>query len=121
MRDIKVRAYMPKENKWYSGGAVQLIAMIGKSYGLSEPNAKIIELQEFTGLHDKNGTEIYEGDIITHGRHLNKIFWNKNTPSFMMRNIDKGLDAKDVFLVKSYCSGIEVVGNIYENPELGKS
>jgi hypothetical protein len=42
MREIKFRAWMPKESKWYKGGAIQLTAMLGNSFELSEANGKII-------------------------------------------------------------------------------
>jgi len=89
-------------------------------------------LMQFTGLKDKNGVEIYEGDIVEYhysdggskfigcveyrtdkevntGRGENSTF-----PMFLLRGFDKG---GDWFSVISELATYEVVGNIYQNPE----
>lgn len=66
-----------------------------------------IVLMECIGLKDKNGKEIYEGDVIIAG-------WHWDTPhivEFPLDNsdfIEYGLNGKDV----------EILGNVWENPEL---
>ncbi|MEW6126742.1 MAG: YopX family protein [Acidobacteriota bacterium] len=74
------------------------------------------ELMQFTGLLDKNGSEIFEGDIVSWGSSRNMFikyedrgmyeFWHTETEKahhWGIWNIHKEL---------------EVIGNIYENPEL---
>lgn len=75
------------------------------------------ELMQYTGLKDKNGKKIYEGDIIKAYDHNEKIYYIQEII------YDKyGFFAKDedgLWLIESYEYTIdEIIGNIYENPEL---
>jgi uncharacterized phage protein (TIGR01671 family) len=73
-------------------------------------------VMQFTGLLDKNGVEIYEGDIIR------LEHWG---PSIYKIDFDRGAfyiaksDREEVGDIK-YAEKCEVIGNIYENPELLK-
>lgn len=77
-----------------------------------------IELMQFTGLEDKNGTEIYEGDVVVHdGKRTRPVRWNEEMAAFDMDVSGVAVDQE----CGSYePSTIEVIGNIYENPELLK-
>lgn len=75
-------------------------------------------LMQYTGLKDKNGKEIYEGDIIEHwdNRYIVPPF----TPidrSYEAENVLPHHDGSDDWMSMSNVDW-EVIGNIYENPEL---
>ena len=69
------------------------------------------ELLQYTGLKDKNGKEIYEGDIVKRSK-IYEVFWDMG--SWFVRNKTE----MRCFLLSKYNLDWEVIGNIYENPEL---
>ncbi len=65
-------------------------------------------LMQCTGLRDNNGKLIYEGDIVARGEDKAVIKYDDETTSFYMRWIE----------AETFIEDCEVIGNIYENPEL---
>lgn len=77
-----------------------------------------IELMQYTGLKDTNGVKIFEGDIVKniYSNSKYELFWDEENCCFRMRNID---DDYDYLVLNIREAGmLEVIGNIYENPEL---
>ena len=118
MREVVAIVYWSQVDIEKQDGSLKLVNLIGrncienKSIVISREIGEF-ELMEYIGLRDRNGKEICEGDIIKYGRTMFRIeFWDC---SFAMTAIDKISTAR---LSQDYKSHIEVIGNIYENPEL---
>ena len=128
MREHKYRAWDTIRKVMYSAeelGADQetlspdgrgFINVSGASTLLSQYHTNLLPL-EYTGLKDKNGKEIYEGDIVRSHYHniIGKIVWDNDTSEgytgFTIRYPD------EVNPYKKWWT-LEVIGNIYENKEL---
>lgn len=79
---------------------------------------------QFTGLEEKNGNEIYEDDIMqittNIDKYLFKVTWNEELGAWclmMKGDIKEGVKPLGEWLGE-YWDKIEVIGNIYDNPEL---
>lgn len=116
MREFKFRAWWKQHNKMencmdWSGPF---------DYGWPFKDKDFVFMQ-FTGLLDKNGTEIYEGDIVKNINSFAKdrpyeIKWNQELCRWSAHN-DK--DPWSMFY-RNDEGTCEVIGNIYENPDLIK-
>jgi len=115
MKEIKFRAW--DKNKERMRKVVRLHWLYGKS-PLSFINgwhSYDWQLMQYTGLKDKNGKEIYEGDIvIDDDEYLYIVTWHNEHSSFVLSHDFNDLDDYDgsIFEVR------KVVGNIFEDPEL---
>jgi len=126
-REIRFRAWN-KESRVMTGivslffnnhsGSVHLVNPLyrGKCFRMDE-----CELMQFTGLKDKNGREIYEGDLVQEtfsvgkeikGR-IQEVFWDEEHASFAIKPASPYISCGI-----AYSKEREIIGNIYENPEL---
>lgn len=130
MKEIKFRAWDKKENKMFFVRTLNILNPVHKSsqkYSVCE-NAYTckndFELMQFTGIKDKNGKEIYEGDIVYHkpdttweGVRLSSmaiVIWNEEDAQFQYEHINHKISFPIIG------ESIENKGNIYENPEMVK-
>jgi len=105
MREIKFRAWNDETKGMIPDVQDELlIGAISSIPGLY--------LMQYTGLQDKNGVEIYEGDIVTVGRALGDIKQEKHVVTFDFDLLSYLLHIPETV--------ITVIGNIYQNPELLK-
>lgn len=87
-----------------------------KNHNSEKCDITALELMQYTGLHDKNGKEIYEGDIVKikyRDEDIGKVIYEYNGFSIDVTNMNKNYGR--VSFVNNF---IEVIGNIYDNPEL---
>ncbi len=117
MREIKFRAWDKIEGEWLSLFSVSCTGEYVKCYKPDFINPDAILLQ-YTGLKDKNGTEIYADDLITHnsrnGGKPHRVIFYEELAAWCG---DYGLKYP---LTTEELEEIKVIGNINENPELLK-
>ena len=131
--NIEVKRMKPKFRAWTEEGKVMYydvypfkndaLLLSYDEIAFDEVPASDFILMQSTGLKDKNGSEIFEGDIVKYEAGCNtvteEVAYDKNFAGFGVRDADTDiiftfLQLADVVDLIS----LEVVGNIYQNPEL---
>ena len=79
---------------------------------------KTMVVMQCTGMKDKNSQLIYESDILEDPVHKFKVAWSGY--SFVISGASKNDEEKQVYFFPLLAQTFEVIGNIYENPELLK-
>lgn len=145
MRELKFRAWNTEAKIMIDLQKVTPLALainpaiVGARTGVYVPDDDRIIVMQFTGLRDKNGREIFEGDVVKWGHNVNTIGAGMGvcfdggfeegtgkveiTPLGIFFGDTKALWDMDGYLENSLDENIgelEIAGNIYDNPELVK-
>lgn len=124
MREIQFRGKRKDNGEWVEGADVMhktvrgelCLANIGEDWVSVDP----LTFGQYTGLTDKNGSKIFEGDIVNcvYDGDLRTyiVVWDKDELDFKATNGEE--QYRNNFQYLSCCDEIEIIGNIYDNPEL---
>lgn len=128
MREILFRGKQTDNMKWVVDNSVLFFKNSTKIYGALNEWREVEVIPEtigqYTGLTDKNGTKIFEGDIVNYTQNyelsgnvvmVGTVKWSECYAGLCVTNFTNGL--ADRFLTNAQYR-IEVIGNIYDNPEL---
>jgi len=140
-RPVKYRVWdgakmLPVETLCFSPGGVMWFSGMDRGYGWSNPEFpwtpdnlppdKIDHLMAYTGLKDRNGCEIWEGDIIRYPRDTPSV--HQGDPRYSISVVEYRTDGLGSLRAGFEIGGdyawddtTEVIGNIHDNPELLKS
>ena len=127
MREIKFRVWV-KDRKavfevvlinYVTKKVTYLLERVGHLLSIRDEKFNDIELMQYTGLKDMRGKEIYEGDILfeSFGERYYKVIFENGS---FRAEAEGDFDEYSFDLIDIVAQGCEVVGNIYENPELLK-
>lgn len=132
MREIEFRAKRISDGEWVHGNLF-ISDVDGKTHILCGSRRVTIEYEvepetvgQYTGLKDKNGNKIFEGDIVRFEAYDDigneilyetfSIIWSNEYVSFLRKY--RGAQDTELWIVQEKPEEYEVIGNIHDNPKL---
>ena len=129
MRDIKFRAWVFGLDEYLLDFKIinSKFDYVGKGIEITTPRGCPIDmeknisngeyiLEQYIGIKDTGGVEIYEGDIVSSQPCKGRVFYSEDYSSFMIESVNCGVVKLSRKFVEQ--SGLFVVGNIHENQEI---
>lgn len=131
MREIKFRAWDGGQNKYYTAEEMakdQLTLLpTGKFINVNSRDGRLSQVygnmipEQFIGLSDKNGKEIYEGDILRDkDGHTGEVKYIPEHAAFIIREVNPHR-YNSILCGNGQMISTVIIGNIHENPELMES
>lgn len=125
-RELEFRAWSEQDKKMYKVGRIDLtksgVIVYRENYqGYSRSTIEEAELEQYAELKDKNGTKIFEGDVVTSDN-----FWDMkktNNVNYIIIFSQYGFKMQDKTGMEfnlPLSIGLDVIGNIHENKDLLK-
>jgi uncharacterized phage protein (TIGR01671 family) len=109
---------MSIKNIWFQDSRLEELELndaVMNDYITAYPDE--IELMQSTGLKDKNGKEIFEGDILKSNKYITSVFYEEGAYCVKFcRTTNTTVTMNVISFIEKYKT--KVIGNIYENPEL---
>lgn len=129
MREILFKAKRIDNGEWVEGYYVKKYDLLGKRHLILYVDNYVRwvcaeidpeTLCQFTGKTDKNGKRIWESDVVwlvyDGKEHIYQIVWDNSELDFKATNGEENYGSNFEYLL--CCDEIEVIGNIFDNPEL---
>ncbi len=119
MKDVLFRGKRMRDGKWVRGslivgtGDVRILP-VGNELTDSE-RVDPDTVGQWLGLNDKNGTKIFEGDVLRYGKQTFEVRWLADICCYSFGDVVRSPRPATNYGTALSC---EVVGNIFDNPEL---
>lgn len=122
MRDILFRGKRLDNGEWVEGYLADIITGVQgfEDRAIIVPFGTALAIAcdpstvgQYTGLKDRYGDRIWEGDLVKHGDEVSEVFFDTENSCFDFKA------SNDPFAVQFFCD-YEILGNIHDNPDLLK-
>lgn len=132
MKDIKFRAWLKNKKEMVNIALINYVSKYityvlnkkGNTLAITDEKFNNIEFLQYTGMKDKNGKEIFEGDILEYKHPYDGRIRERQVVKYMKNQSSFGIDDKYGNEIPLYTIAMsnyfKVIGNIYENKELLK-